>query len=41
MLFPFYFELFLTIFITPKEVENSRLKLALDIPTGAPITVGK
>ena len=32
--------LFLTVFFTiPLEMENARLKLALTIPTGAPITV--
>ena len=32
--------LFLTVFFTiPVEIENARLKLALAIPTGAPITV--
>ena len=35
MLF-FYFFLFLI----PVKIENARLKLALTIPTGAPITVG-
>ena len=34
--FFFYFLLFLI----PVKIENARLKLALTIPTGAPITVG-
>ena len=35
-----YFLLFLTVFfLNPVEIENARVKLALTIPTGAPITV--
>ena len=30
---------FNSFFINPVEIENARLKLALTIPTGAPITV--
>ena len=41
----FLFFLFLVIFnnffITPAVKENTRLKLALDIPTGAPIILAK
>ena len=34
----FFFYFFL--FLIPVKIENARLKLALTIPTGAPITVG-
>ena len=38
-----FFFLFLVVFniffVIPVEIENARLKLALTIPTGAPITV--
>ena len=38
--FFFYYLLFLTFFFTiPVKTENARLKLALAIPAGAPITV--
>ena len=40
MLFP-YFLLFLTVFFTIHiEIEYARLKIALTIPAGAPVTVG-
>ena len=32
--------LLLTIFAMPVDIENARLKLALAIPTGAPVTAG-
>ena len=31
--------LFLIVFMIPVEIENARLKLALTVPIGAPITV--
>ena len=38
--FSFYFLLFLTVFfLIPVQIENARLKLALVIPIGAPVTV--
>ena len=40
LFFSSYFLLFLPIIFTiPVEIENARLKLALSIPTGAPVTV--
>ena len=40
VLFP-YFLLFLTVFFTIHiEIEHARLKIALTIPAGAPVTVG-
>ena len=32
-----FFFLFLVVFTIPVEIENARLKLALTVPTGAPI----
>ena len=38
--FSVYFLLFSTVFFTiPVKTENARLKIALTIPTGAPVTV--
>ena len=39
MFFFLFLVVFNSFFIIPVEIENARLKLALTIPTGAPITV--
>ena len=40
MLFPFTFYGFKHFFTIPVQIEKARLKLALVITTGAPVTVG-